>query len=112
MHGGGELLDQLVEVLVPEATALPTWSPSTHIGTINFSTARKASSSGMLVSVTRRMRCFEDLRVVRFGEVTVLGEVLVTVVRDQTEERLLQVGTGGRDAVDEAFADGRREGDA
>ncbi len=59
---GGDGLDQLVEVLVPEAALPPLAVAFRHIGTMYFSTARNASSSGMLVSVTRRILSLEDAR--------------------------------------------------
>jgi hypothetical protein len=50
------------------------------------------------------------LRVVVLGEVAVLGEVFVAVVRDEAEQRLLEVGAGDREPVDEARADRRARG--
>jgi hypothetical protein len=102
----GAALDQLVEVLVPEAALalLGRLDPHRHQDLLD--------RAERLVLGDRRVgdaahALLEDLRVVVLGEVAVVGEVLVAVVRDEAEQRLLEVRAGDREAVDQARADRR-----
>ena len=93
---------ELVEVLVPEAAlAVRRW-PRFHIGTMILLDGAEGLVLGDAGVGDPPHPVLEDPRVVLLGEVAVVGEVLVAVVRHQAEERLLEVGAGHREAVDQA----------
>ena len=69
LHAGA---DQFVEILVGKRRFLPP-GPSSQRSTTCFSSRRKASSSGMQVSVTRFMPWSSSLRFLLRGQVAVVG---------------------------------------
>jgi hypothetical protein len=108
---GADRLDELVEVLVPETAVAPLGGALPHGNDVLFDGAE-----GLVLGDARvgdpPHAVVEDLRVVALVEVTVVGEVAVVVVRDEAEERLLEVGARHGQAVDEARADGWGDRDA
>ena len=98
--------DQLVEVLVPEAALAVGRGalPHGHHDLLDRAERLVLGDGGVRHAAHALL---QDDGVVVLGQVAVLGEVLVAVVRDQAEQRLLQVGARHGQAVDQALANGR-----